>query len=176
MTEHRKNDNNFVAFEYKEINVRRSMETVYADAYPSFGWQLEGAAPSLSVDTTTLKFKRNRKIPNKTEITKLQREFENQTREIEKLEDSKAIAPSVVAFGIGIIGIAFLAGAIFSYLANMLPLCIVLGIPAFIGWVVPYFAYRKVARKKTEKVTPVIDRQYDAVYEVCEKASKLLYA
>ena len=166
---------NFTTYEYKEINVRRSMETVYADAYPSFGWQLEGAMPSPNISTVNLRFKRDRRIPNKSELTRLQNEFETQTKEIQKLEGSKHIAPSVAAYGIGLVGIAFTAGATLSGLANMIPLCIVLAIPAVIGWVIPYFAFRKIAKAKSEKITPLIDRQYDAVYEVCDKASGLLY-
>ena len=167
--------NNFIAYEYKEISVRRDMETVYVDAYPSFGWKLEGTGHSLSVSNVNLKFKRNRKLPNKTELTRLQREFESQVKEIEKLEESKLITPSAVAYSIGIIGSAFMAGAMFSYLANNLPLCIILAIPAFIGWIIPYFAYKKITQKKIEHITPMIDRQYDVVYEVCEKASGLIY-
>ena len=174
MNEHQKNG--FVAIEYKEINVRRSMETVYSDAYPSFGWQLEGTTPSLSVATVNLKFKRNRRFPNKSEISRLQREFENQTKQIEKMEISKAIAPSLGAYGIGFVGVAFTVGAVCSYLAKMLPLCIVLSIPALVGWIVPYFAYRKIAQKNDEKVSPIIDQQYDAIFEICEKANELLYA
>jgi len=167
--------NNFIAYEYKEISVRRDMETVYVDAYPSFGWKLEGTGHSLSVGNVNLKFKRNRKLPNKAELTRLQREFESQVKEIEKLEESKLITPSAVAYGIGIIGSAFMAGAMFSYLASNLPLCIILAIPAFIGWIIPYFAYQKITQKKIEQVTPMIDQQYDVVYEVCEKASGLIY-
>jgi len=173
MNETKRNDS-FIAFEYKEINVRRGMEAVYTDAYPSFGWKLDGTNISLSINNISLKFKRNRKIANKAELVKLQREFEGQVQEIEKLEDSKVIAPSAAAYGIGLVGTAFMAGAMFSYLANMLPLCIVLAVPAFIGWIVPYFAYRKIAQKKVDKITPIIEQQYDSVYGICEKASALL--
>ena len=174
MSESGKNENNFIAYEYKDVSIRRGMETLYADGYPSFGWKLDATGPSLSLTNVNLKFKRNRRLQNKAELTRLQREFESKAHEIEKLEESKAIAPSVVAYGVGIAGTAFMAGSVFAFLASMIPLCIILAVPAFAGWIIPYFAFNRVKRNKEEKVAPMIDRQYDAIYEVCEQGSRLL--
>ena len=52
---------------------------------------------------------------------------------------------------------------------------IVLAIPAFLGWIAPYFLYRKMAEKQTEKLVPLIEAKYDEIYEICEKGNKLLY-
>jgi hypothetical protein len=57
----------------------------------------------------------------------------------------------------------------------MIALCIILAVPAFAGWILPYFTYKIVARKRTEKVSPLIEEKHDEVYEICEKGSKLLY-
>lgn len=46
---------------------------------------------------------------------------------------------------------------------------------AFIGWMLPYFCYRGIVVKKTEQITKLIEQQYDAIYETCEKANALLY-
>jgi len=166
---------NFVGYEYKEVAVNRDMEGVYADAYPSFGWVLEGSAhPVIGTPAAILKFKRDRKIHNKAELTRLQRQFEGSAREIEKLEQSKTTKATITAFIIGIIGTAFMAGSVFAFLGNMIPLCIVLAVPAFIGWALPYFSFLRLTAKRTEAVTPLIDRQYDTIYEVCEKAHGLL--
>ena len=174
MSESIKNENSFIAYEYKEVTVHRGIETLYADGYPSFGWKLDGTGLAMNLTSVNLKFKRDRRIQNKNELTKLQREFEAQAKNIEKLEDSKMIAPSVVAYSVGIVGTALMAGSVFAFLASMIPLCIILAIPAFIGWVVPYFAFLKVKQTKESKVTPIIDQQYDAIYELCEKANILL--
>jgi len=170
------NKNNFIGYEYKDITVRRDMETIYTDSYGSFGWKLDGINPSFSLTSVNMKFKRNRKISNRSELNRLQREFESHVKEIEKLEDSKVITPSTVAYIIGLLGTALMAGATFSYLAGMIPLCVILAIPGFIGWGVSYFAYLKIKRSRTEKATPIIDQQYDVIYEICEKASNLIYA
>ena len=111
---------------------------------------------------------------NKAELTRLQRQFDSCVNEIETLERSKVIGASTAAYGIGIAGCAFLAGSVFTYLGGALVPCIVLAIPGFLGWIVPYFCFNKIRKSKTEKVSPLIDQKYDEVYEVCEKANGLL--
>lgn len=175
MSEITKNENNFIGYEYKDITVSRSMESVYADGYANFGWELDSTTPSMhGISFVTLKFKRDRKIRNKAELTRLQRQFESCAAEIESLEKSKATGAMIAAFSIGLVGTAFMAGSVFAYLAGMLPFSIVLAIPGFLGWILPYFCYVNIRRKKTAKVTPMIDNQYDTIYDVCEKANTLL--
>lgn len=94
--------------------------------------------------------------------------------EILSLESSKYIRASVVAYAVGISGTVFMAGSVFSITADKLIPCIVLAIPAFIGWGLPYFLYRGIMKKKTAQVTPLIDQKYDELYAVCEKANCLL--
>lgn len=168
--------NSFVAYEYKDVTVKRDMEAIYTDGYQSFGWKPDGRGVSLSgLTSVNLKFKRDRKITNRNELAKLQREFENCAEEIKRMEDAKVITPSVVAYTIGLVGTACMAGATFAYLAGMIPLCIILAVPGFIGWVIPYFCYLRVKRSKTAQVAPLIDQKYDVIYEVCEKANGLLH-
>ena len=166
----------FIGYEYKDITISREMEGVYADCYPSFGWSLDGAVPIpiISLSTITLKFKRDRKIRNKAELTRLQRQFEASVSEIIRMEKSKLSSGGIVAFTVGIVGTAFIAGAAFSYLANLIFLCIILAIPGFIGWTLPYFLYNSIYAKKTNEVTPLIEAKYDEIYEICEKANGLL--
>lgn len=52
-------------------------------------------------------------------------------------------------------------------------LCILLAVPGFLGWIVPYFLYKKIAEKQTQKITPLIEAKYDEIYEICEKGHKL---
>ena len=177
MNEITRNGDNFIGYEYKDVTVDRDKEGVYADGYPNFGWQLEGStAPLFGMSTVNLRFKRDRKIRNKVELTRLQRQFESNVNEIEKLEQSKATTASIAAFTIGLVGTAFMAGATFAFLADMIVLCIVLAIPAFAGWALPYFSFIRLRNKRIETVTPLIEQQYDAICEVCEKAHGLLGA
>lgn len=167
----------FVGYEYMEATVKRSMETLYADSYQNFGWQVEGSSPPEGKpDQVSLKLKRDRKLRNKAELTRLQRQFESCAHEVETLERSKTLTASIAAYAVGLTGTAFLGCAMFAYLNNLLPLMIVLAVPGFLGWILPYFCYQKVKQNKTAQVTPMIDQKQDEIYAVCEQASGLLRA
>ncbi|MGN0624236.1 MAG: hypothetical protein ACI4JA_09860 [Oscillospiraceae bacterium] len=168
-------EKNFIGYEYHEITVKRNMASVYIDGYENFGWQLEGSEYAIgSVDSVSLKFKRDRKIRNKTELTRLQRNFDACVKEIMALERSKVLKASAAAYTVGIIGTAFMAGSVFAVTSELILLCIILAIPAFAGWMIPYFLYRAIEKKKTAEVEPLIDQKYDEIYTVCEKANSLL--
>ena len=170
-------ENGVVGFEYMEVTAKRGMESMYADSYENFGWEFTGSsAPEDQGGSVTMKFKRDRKLRNKAELTRLQRQFESCAREIEALEHSKATAAAVAAFTIGLIGTAFLGGAVFAYLAGLLPLMVILAVPGFVGWIVPYFCYQKLLRKREQKVAPLIDQKNDEIYAVCEQGCRLLNA
>ena len=89
------------------------------------------------------------------------------------MERSKTTEASIAAYSIGLVGTAFMAGSVFSYQAGMLLLCIILAIPAFVGWLLPYFCFVSIRKKKTDRVTPLIEQKYDESYEACKKASVL---
>jgi len=175
-----KNGNGYVGYEYKDVTVKRELETLYADNYGNFGWELQNASFPSMVGVTrglfevTMKFKRNRKIRNKAELTRLQRQFDSLAGEIVSLERSKTIGAATAAYVIGVIGTAFMAGSVFAFLGGLVALCIILAVPAFAGWVVPYFCYLKIQKNTVAKVDPVIDQKHDEIYGVCEKANNLL--
>lgn len=167
--------NNFIGYEYQDVTVKRSMASMYTDSYENFGWELDSTGEQLGkVDSVVMKFKRDRKIRNKAELLRLQRNFDACISEILSLESQKYIKASVAAYTIGVIGTAFMAGSVFAVTAGQIVLCILLAIPAFIGWGLPYFCYRAIVRKKTAEITPLIDQKYEEVYNVCEKANVLL--
>lgn len=168
------NENGFIGYEYKDVAVKRSLEVIYADNYPQFGWKLESIFAAPNPLYVTMKFKRDRKIRSKAELNRLQRMFESHVKEIDRLEKSKVVAASTAAYVIGVAGAGFMAGSVFSYLAGMVPLSIILAVPAFAGWIIPYFCFLRIRDKKTSEVSPLIEQQYDAIYEVCEKANTLL--
>ncbi|SNS68854.1 hypothetical protein SAMN05446037_101727 [Anaerovirgula multivorans] len=176
MSEIMKNENNSIGYEYKDIMVKRNMVSMYADGYQNFGWKLEGTDSTISSSfSMVMKFKRDCKIRNKAELTRLQSKFEACVEEIETLKRAKVKGASAVAYTIGIVGSAFMVASVFAYLAGMLPLSIILSIPAFIGWIIPYFCYSIIHNKKAAKIAPLIDKKYDEVHEVCEKANRLMH-
>ena len=167
----------FIAYEYKDLNVKKELASFYLDCYENFGWQQdENFPPKENGEKISLKLKRNRKIINKVELTRLQRNFEADMEDIFSLENSKTTKAQIIALTTGILGTAFMAGSVFAVTATppIIWLCIVVAIPAFAGWILPYFVYKKVKEDKTRKVTPYIEEKYGEIYEICEKGHSLL--
>lgn len=184
MNESEKQKKSFVGYEYKEIVADSSRASFLVDGYENFGWELaenmiEGkihpnAGPMKKV---VIRLKRDRKIINKMELTRLQRNFEACVNEIEALEKSKSSVATGSSLALGIIGTAFMAGSTFAVTADppLIVLSIVLAVPGFLGWIFPYFLYKKLLEKQTKKVSPFIEEKYDEIYEICEKGNKLLF-
>lgn len=175
---------NFVGYEYKEIIAESSRISFLLDGYECFGWELDEKRTEKKENQNSsyskkevFHLRRNRKIINKMELTRLQRNFEACVKEIETLEKSKTSVATIYALVVGIIGTAFMAGSVFAVTAQppYIILSIILAIPAFVGWIIPYFLYRRVTRKQTEKLEPLIEQKYDEIYDICEKGNKLLY-
>ena len=170
-------ENGFVGFEYMEVSSKRSMESMYVDSYRNFGWEYENtSAQEGSGDTVKLKFRRDRKIHSKAELTRLQRQFEACAREIETLERSETTSAAAAAFTIGLAGTAFWGGAVFAYLHGLLPLMVILAVPGFLGWIIPYFCYGKLRKRRTEQIAPILEQKNDEIYTVCEQGCRLLTA
>jgi len=179
-----KNPVNFVGYEYKEIVAESSRASFLLDGYENFGWEpdenMVGNVGNLGVQhqkRAVIRLKRNRKIINKMELTRLQRNFEACVDEIDKLEAAKTSTATIYALAAGIIGTAFMAGATFAVTAETphIILCILLAIPGFIGWIAPYFLYKRELGKQKVRVTPLIEEKYDEIYEICEKGNRLLH-
>lgn len=178
-----KKQGNYVGYEYKEILADNSMVSLLLDGYENFGWEVSESLSENSIggnpggsQKTAIRLKRDRKIINKAELTRLQRNFEACVAEIQTLEKKKTSAATAYALVLAVIGTAFMAGSTFAVTAQPphIILCIILAVPGFLGWIFPYFLYRKVQEKQTGKMTPLIEAKYDEIYEICEKGNKLL--
>lgn len=188
MSEIIKDSHSFVGYEYKEVITNKEKISFLIDGYKNFGWVVDENISQIipvnipknipnSYANVVLRLKRDRKIMNKMELTRLQRNFEFCIKEIDYLEKSKTSIATMYALIIGIIGTAFMAGSVFAVTATppMIALCIILAIPAFAGWILPYYIYKITVRKRIENVAPLIEEKQDEVYEICEKGNKLLY-
>lgn len=179
-----KEQRNYVGYEYKEIVTDSSMVSLLLDGYENFGWEVNESisenskvAKPGSSQKTVIRLKRDRKILNKAELTRLQRNFEACISEIQTLEQRKTSVATACAIVLGIIGTAFMAGSTFAVTAQppQYILCILLAVPGFLGWIFPHFLYKKIVEKQTEKIVPLIEAKYDEIYEICEKGNRLLY-
>lgn len=178
----------FTAYEYKEVLADAGQVSFLIDSYENFGWEPDENVMPGTLEKyperagrgghgkTVLRLKRDRRIVNKTELTRLQRNFEACAEQIGSLEKAKTSHPSVMALTVGIIGTAFIAGSTFAVTADPphIILCIILAVPGFLGWVAPWFLYRSGVRRETEKINPLIEEKYDEIYEICERGNRLL--
>ena len=170
--------NDYVGYEYKTVAIDNEKASLLLDAYKNFGWvQDESMQAKQFGNTVTLKLKRDRKILNKAELTRLQQHFEACMDDIVFLENSIAKKGLIVSLVIGIIGTAFLAGSVFAVTAEppIIWLCVLLGIPGIIGWALPYKMYKTFMGKRAVEVAPLIERKYDEIHEICEKGNALIH-
>ena len=80
------------------------------------------------------------------------------------IDTHKKIERAVVCalvLSVGMAGTVFMAGSVFWIVAPQphILLCIILAIPAFAGWIAPYFLYRTIKAKKTKAVSPYIEKK-----------------
>ena len=98
MVENEWNGREFTSFEYKEIQVPEDKASFYQDCYENFGWTVDDKfPPQRTCEKILIKMKRNRKIVNKVELTRLQRNFEASMDEIDSLEASKTNAATALS-------------------------------------------------------------------------------
>jgi len=169
----------YIGYEYKELAVEAGMVSQYLDGYLNFGWMPDDHQPEPELTnkgTIVLRLKRDRRIINKTELTRLQRNFEDCMKQITGLEQSKSSAATAVTLLIGILGTAFMAGATFAAVHEppVVWLCILLAVPGFAGWILPYFVHSHLIRKRVQVITPLIEDKYDEIDKICEKGNHLL--
>ncbi|MGN0350625.1 MAG: hypothetical protein ACI4ES_03155 [Roseburia sp.] len=167
----------FIGYEYKEITVDSNLASMYLDCYENFGWTPEEELHDRgNPHRVIIRMKRDRKIINKMELTRLQRNFEACFHDLNKLQREKTSAATIGAIAVGIVGTVFMTGATFAVVHDppIIWLCVLLAIPGFIGWIFPYFVYRKVVKMQTEKLQPLIEEKMEEIYEVCEKGHSLL--
>lgn len=192
-----KTDKEFVGYEYIEITVSTSSASMYIDCYENFGWEVDENTSCFSgrdrdkhgeisggirdasfghQNQTVVRLKRNRKIMAKTELTRLQRHFEACINELKALERAKTQAAAVWALIVGIVGTVFMAGSVFAVSGDppVIWLCALLAVPGFAGWILPYFLYGYISRKKTQKIQPLMEEKLDEIYKICEKGHSLL--
>jgi len=187
------NNKDFVAYEYKNITVKRDSVTIYTDCLSNFGWELvdehkHSYAPAQAdtnhipaipetvegLDLMVLKFKRDRRIENKLEINRLERKCEDALAAIDSLEKKNSAYTLGVSIGTGLIGTAFLGFAVYSFMSSNIVVGVLLAILGTAGWGIGFFANLKLGRRKSAQTEPMIQAQLDVVYATCEQAHALI--
>lgn len=172
-----KSGSGYIGYDYKEVTVPAALGSRFLDGYENFGWICEASVEHVTQkEKVTLKFKRDRRIVNKMELTRLQQHFDACMEEIGELEKTKKSRACAYAVSIGVLGTVFMACATFAA-THEPPLvwpCILSAVPGFAGWTAPYFVYRYIFGKRSLEIAPLLEHKYDELYEICKKGSQLL--
>ena len=197
------NKENFVAYEYKSVNATRDSAGLYIDCMENFGWTLiendrydvqallsnlnpanlgrniANAAQSFgetadAAPAMTLKFKRDRRIENKSEIEKLEREYEAALRAIDRAERKNVAQTMGISLGTGIVGTVFIGLSVYNFVFSNMVLGVLFAAVGAVGWAIGFFSHLNVGKKKSAHAEPFIQKQLDIVYNICEKAHALL--
>lgn len=170
-------EKDYKSYDYKQVVVKEMHASYCIDCYTNFGWILDENKPARQERGQSLIwFKRDRQIINKAELTRLERNFDACLAELSELERSKYVRPTIISTVCGLLGTAFLAGATFASVAAppIVWLAILLAVPGFLGWILPYFIYRKGVAERTAEITPFINAKHDEIDKICEKGHSLL--
>lgn len=168
-----------VSNEYRTVSVKAKDKTRAMDLYEAFGWEVTGTSPA--IDGVTLSLKRDRHIPHKQELVKLERQAEDTFVCIGGLESAKTRGASIFCCIFGCIAALVLGGGM------SLTLLIEGSIPAFVGGIVlgtigivlcgvNYPIYKRLAAKKTKALLPVIDETEEKLADILERGNDLLSA
>lgn len=168
-------DTNFIAYEYLEQRIPKTMQNAYLDGYANFGWTVTDRTPDIGKNTVTLKLKRDRNLSEKAALNRLQKQFEQELASAAAMESSKTSVPTMIALGIGLLGTVFMAGSVFAYIGGLLLLSIILAVPGFIGWGLAYFSFNWAQSRRTQKLAPALTQTYDAAAEDCKQAFQLMH-
>lgn len=168
-------DNNFIAYEYLEQRIPKTMQNAYLDGYTNFGWTVTDRTPDIGKNTVTLKLKRDRNLPEKAALNRLQKQFEQEMAAAAAMESSKTSVPTMVALGVGLLGTVFMGGSVFAYIGGLLLISIILAVPGFIGWALGYFSFNWAQTRRTQKLAPVLEQTYDTAADYCKQAFQLMH-
>ena len=172
-------EKDFVSYEYRTVSVKAKDQAQARDLYEAFGWEVTGTSPAL--DGITLSLKRDRHIPHKQELVKLERQAEDTFARIGGLERSKTLGASVFSYIFGCIAALILGGgmSLVMLVEGSIPAFaggIVLGIIGIVLCGVNYPIYKRLASKKTKALLSVIDETEEKLANLLERGNELLSA
>lgn len=169
---------NAKTYDYKTIKVKREVETLVCDTYENLGWELTNTSSvEGSLFHINLSFKRDRKIENKTELLKLQDKADNVIASIDNLQNKKKNAGFVGALSTGIVGTLIFGGGMSMTMllsgVGYLIGGIALGIVGAGVCALAYPLFKKINKKQSAVIQPVLESEYDKLSDICDQAAKL---
>ena len=169
---------NYSTYEYMSKTVKAADQTRISDLCEAFGWEATDAETS-PLGVTTISFRRNRKIPHKSELVRLERKADSIWDTLGRLDKSKRKGASLFAYVFGCFAVLIFGAGL------SLTIRIPESTPALVGGIVLGLAgillgglnlmlFRRLVDKKTREVNPVMEDMEEKLAVVCEQAHSLL--
>lgn len=175
------------SWEYLEVVTDRRHMAFYMDGYESFGWQQDETMPpkvpdirqgtaNPEQDRVVLYLKRSRKLVSRTELTRLQRQFEADATEIKRMKEEAHNTALAASLALGLAGCGFAAGAALAVSSEVVSwqIHVVMTILAFACWLGAWLVNGRIQAIRDRKTRPFIEQKYREIEAVCEKGRALL--
>ena len=193
----------FVAYEYKNVTVKRESASMYEDCMSNFGWelidesfpgfatgenlstQIAGAATSFASAVSTpskaasdieivQKYRRDREIKKNRDVALLERECEQALKAIGGITQKNQAWTMGTSLGIGILGTVCLGFAVYHFVFSHIAWGILLALIGLAGWGSGFFLNIKGGKSRAAHSEQKIQEQIDIAYSTCERAHALL--
>lgn len=164
------------ASEYTRTTVESDLVTLTVDCYESLGWELTSSKANAMQRSSTLGFKRSRRVGSKAQLIKLQRHVDDLVARITELEASKSGRARTAALVLGIPSCLVMGAGMSMTMAftGLMAPGIVLGVAGIAGCIAAWPLYRSAFARESIKVAPQIEAAYDELATVCEEGQTLL--
>ena len=159
--------------EYKEITVSKNLELQWQEGYEKFGWHLEKEADCAG-QKVELRFCRDRNLPKKNELNRLQNYFENTMGELEHMEQTRIRTVYAGCSASGILGALLLAFAVIAVLSGRIWTGIGFAVPGVLAWVVGAVLYYLVRGRQEKEITRNYIQKTKQLDDICYEAYHLL--
>lgn len=134
-------ENKFMGYEYQDVTMKRDMKAIYIDEYENFGWKVEQQIGDYGDPTNiTLRFKRDRKTKNQTQLTKIGKTFNSSMQNAMGLKKTRHSEVSILIYLMGLIEIVLMACSVFLCVKGMILPSVILAAVALVSWIIPYEA------------------------------------
>lgn len=193
-----------ITYEYKKITVSKNLEVQWEDGYEKFGWKLvnnrpeedqgwsliriilaplavlRGTSPAELVkgygagERVELEFKRNKNLPRKNELNRLQGYFENIIGEMEHMEQTKMATAYIGSSACGLLGTICVAMAALSVISGDVLRCIGFAIPGFSAWLLGALVYRLLKGRREKAIEEEYRQKSKMLDDICDEAYILL--
>lgn len=166
----------YASWEYARTVVKSDLAQVATDCYECLGFELTGAKSDEIRSSTTLSFRRSRKVRGKAQLVKLQRTMDDLISSIADMETEKTRKASARAIAVGILsalvlGVGMCCTMVWTHL--MIP-GIVVGVVGIAGCVGAWLLYRSTVASESKRIEPRIEAAHDSLATACEEAQAVL--